>query len=102
MHFTSGINRPPFEANSGFLQVTSGCSHKKCAFCGYFKSTKFEHSPLEEIEADVKEIPEYFGEPTRIFLQSADAFLSTKALKICAKPALIIPTLAWSPATTKF
>lgn len=74
MHFTSGINRPPYEANSGFLQVTSGCSHASCAFCSYFKDTKFKKSPMEEIEADIREIPEYFGASERIFLQGADGF----------------------------
>ena len=74
MHFTSGINRPPYEANSGFLQVTSGCSHASCAFCSYFKDTRFKKSPMEEIEADIKETPEYFGAPERIFLQGADGF----------------------------
>ena len=74
MHFTSGINRPPFEARSGFLQVTSGCSHNRCTFCGYFKDTGFKCSPIEEIEADIKEIPQYFGKPERIFLQGADGF----------------------------
>lgn len=63
MHFSSGINRPPFEAASGFLQVTSGCSHNKCAFCKYFKDTKFRRSPMEQIEHDVKLIPAYFGAP---------------------------------------
>ncbi len=77
MHFSSGINRPPFEANSGFLQVTSGCSHKACTFCGYFKECGFKLSPISEIESDVKEIPMYFGEPERIFLQSADAFAAS-------------------------
>ena len=74
MHFTSGINRPPYEAQSGFLQVTSGCSHASCAFCGYFKDTRFKRSSMEEIESDIKEIPLYFGQPERIFLQSADGF----------------------------
>ncbi len=74
MHFTSGVNRPPYEADSAFLQVTSGCSHAACLFCGYFKDTCFRKSPLEEIEADVKEIPRIFGTPERVFLQSADAF----------------------------
>ena len=77
MHFTSGINRPPFEAQSGFLQVTSGCSHKACTFCGYFKSTAFKLSPMSEIEADIREIPKHFGAPERIFLQSADAFAAS-------------------------
>ncbi|MBQ7585393.1 MAG: radical SAM protein [Desulfovibrionaceae bacterium] len=74
MHFTSGINRPPFEANSGYLQVTSGCSHASCSFCSYFKDTPFKKSPIAEIEADVRQIPKYFGEPERIFLQGADGF----------------------------
>ena len=54
MHFTTGINRPPYERNSGFLQVTSGCSHKKCTFCGYFKECAFKFSPIEEIAEDIK------------------------------------------------
>ena len=70
MHFTSGINRPPFESNSGFLQVTSGCSHKSCTFCGYFKDCGFKLSPIEEIEEDVKEISKYFGEPERFFCRA--------------------------------
>ena len=77
MHFTSEINRPPFERNSAYLQVTSGCSHNRCAFCGYFKDTGFKRSPLDEIEADIKEIPKFFGEPERIFLQGADGFAAT-------------------------
>lgn len=77
MHFTSGINRPPFEARSAYLQVTSGCSHNRCAFCGYFKDTGFKRSPMEEIEADIKEIPTFFGAPERIFLQAADGFAAT-------------------------
>ena len=74
MHFTSGINRPPYEARSGYLQVTSGCSHASCAFCGYFKDTRFKKSPMDEIEEDIKQIPVYFGAPERIFLQGADGF----------------------------
>ena len=77
MHFTSEINRPPFEARSAYLQVTSGCSHNRCVFCGYFKDTGFKRSPLDEIEADIKEIPKFFGEPERIFLQGADGFAAT-------------------------
>ena len=77
MHFTSEINRPPFERNSAYLQVTSGCSHNRCAFCGYFKDTGFKRSPIEEIEADIKEIPTFFGAPERIFLQAADGFAAT-------------------------
>ena len=74
MHFTSGINRPPYETADGYLQTTEGCSHNHCLFCTYFKDTKFRKSPIEQIEADIKEIPQYFGKPKRIFLQGADGF----------------------------
>lgn len=37
MHFASNVVRPPYEANSAYLQVTSGCSHNACRFCTYYK-----------------------------------------------------------------
>lgn len=74
MNFASGINRPPYEVADGFLQTTIGCSHNTCLFCTYFKDQKFRKATLEEIESDIKEIPKYFGEPKRIFLQGADGF----------------------------
>jgi len=74
MKFTSGINRPPYETADGYLQVTEGCSHNTCLFCTYFKDTKFRKAGIEEIEADIKEMPQYFGSPKRIFLQGADGY----------------------------
>lgn len=74
MHFSSGINRPPYETADGYLQTTEGCSHNTCLFCTYFKDQKFKKSSIEEIEADIKEIPRYFGAPKRIFLQDADGY----------------------------
>ena len=71
MHFSGGINRPPYETADGYLQTTEGCSHNTCLFCTYFKDQKFRKSTIEEIEADIKEIPATFGAPKRIFLLSA-------------------------------
>lgn len=68
MKFASGINRPPYETADGYLQTTEGCSHNHCLFCTYFKDKTFRKSSIEEIEADIKGIPAYFGEPKRIFL----------------------------------
>lgn len=76
MHFSSGINRPPYEAQSAFLQVTSGCStHNQCAFCTFYQESRFKTSPMEEILSDLKELRSYRAQPKRIFLQGADPFV---------------------------
>ena len=74
MHFSGGINRPPYETADGYLQTTEGCSHNTCLFCTYFKEQKFRKSTIEEIEVDIRESPAYFGAPRRICLQGADGF----------------------------
>ena len=67
MNFTGEINCPPYETADGFFATTEGCSHNTCLFCTYFKDRKFKKSSIEEIEADIREIPRYFGTPKRIF-----------------------------------
>ncbi|MBP3818004.1 MAG: radical SAM protein [Butyrivibrio sp.] len=75
MHFSSGINRPPYEAMDGFLQVTSGCSHGKCEFCTFYKDAPFKVSELKEVEEDIKELASYGWIFERIYLQGADPFI---------------------------
>lgn len=75
MHFSSGIVRPPYEAYSTFLQVTSGCSHNRCRFCTFYKDAPFRVSPEEEIRGDLAELRDNGWKPERIFLQGADPFL---------------------------
>ncbi len=41
MHYDGMIIRPPSEADSILLQVTLGCSHNKCTFCGSFREKRF-------------------------------------------------------------
>lgn len=82
MHFSTAINRPPFERYSTFLQVTSGCSHHSCRFCSFYDH-KFEVSPEEEIIEDLEEMSENVRAQNadRVFLQGADPFvLSTSRL----------------------
>lgn len=75
MHFSSGINRPPYEAMDAFLQVTSGCSHGKCEFCTFYKDSPFKVSPMSEVEEDIKELASYGWDFDRIYLQGADPFI---------------------------
>jgi len=41
MHYEGTCIRPPSEAFSILLQVTLGCSHNKCTFCGTYKGKRF-------------------------------------------------------------
>ena len=77
MHFSSGINRPPYEAQDAFLQITSGCSHGECAFCTFYKDAPFRISPIETVEEDIKELASGWYYPfNRIYLQGADPFIA--------------------------
>ena len=76
MHFSSPVNRPPYEVYSEFLQVTSGCSsHNACAFCTFYRDSRFKESSIEEIKSDIIELSRDEYKAKRIFLQGADPFV---------------------------
>ena len=94
MHFYGTIWRPPYEAESLLLQATAGCTHHACKFCTLYEDLpfRFRMSPLEEIEADLREaqlwgtdpmamlsarlqgLPRTPG-PRRVFLVGANPFV---------------------------
>ena len=74
MHYTGLTYRPPYEANSLILQVTTGCSHNQCLFCSMYRDVPFSVSPLEEVESDLKEAARYQPWARRVFLANGDAF----------------------------
>jgi len=45
--------RPPSEANSILIRVTRGCPWNRCAFCGMYKTERFQIRDLEEIKTDI-------------------------------------------------
>lgn len=84
MHFTGTIWRPPYEAWSSLLQVTSGCTHHKCKFCTLYEDIpfKFRMSPISEIEEDLQFLTKMSPNTRRLFLVGANPFvLSTQKLK---------------------
>lgn len=74
MHYSEPTYRPPYEAQSLILQVTTGCSHNQCAFCSMYRHVRFAPMPLEIVEADVREAALYMPWAQRVFLASGDAF----------------------------
>ncbi|SHK07782.1 radical SAM protein [Hespellia stercorisuis] len=82
MHYTGTIWRPPYEASSLLLEVTAGCTHHKCKFCTLYDDIpfRFRMSPIEDVEADLKEAKAQFRlweqhKVIRTFLTGANPFV---------------------------
>jgi len=75
MHYEGNMIRPPSEANSILLQVTVGCSHNKCKFCGAYNGERFRIKPDSVIMEDIAFAAEYCKRQRRIFLCDGDALI---------------------------
>lgn len=75
MKYEGIIIRPPSEARSLLLQVTVGCSHNKCTFCGTYKGVRFRIKSEEEIKEDLLEAARYASRIKRVFLCDGDALI---------------------------
>ncbi|SEM31576.1 Radical SAM superfamily protein [Syntrophus gentianae] len=74
MKYEGSIYRPPSEAYSLLIQVSTGCSHNKCTFCPCFKDKKFRIKSFEEIEEDIIEASRY-SSVGKVFLCDGDALI---------------------------
>jgi radical SAM superfamily enzyme YgiQ (UPF0313 family) len=75
MDYQGIIIRPPSEANSIILQVTVGCSHNKCTFCGTYKGVRFRIKPESVVEQDIEFAARYCRRQRRVFLTDGDALI---------------------------
>jgi radical SAM superfamily enzyme YgiQ (UPF0313 family) len=78
--YQGDIIRPPSEAYSIILQVTTGCSHNSCTFCGAYRDKPFQIKPWEQIEADLDFAAAWCGRHTTLFLADGDALALPHAL----------------------
>jgi radical SAM superfamily enzyme YgiQ (UPF0313 family) len=69
------IIRPPSEAGSVLLQVTLGCSHGRCAFCGAYRGKRFAIKPRETVLKDILYAARHYPDHRRVFLCDGDAMI---------------------------
>jgi radical SAM superfamily enzyme YgiQ (UPF0313 family) len=75
MDYEGMVIRPPSEAYSILLQVTVGCSHNKCNFCGTYKDKRFRIKPDERILKDIRFASQYCRRQDKVFLMDGDALI---------------------------
>lgn len=75
MNYDGDIIRPPSEANSIIIQVTVGCSHNRCTFCGAYKNKTFRIRSDKEIEQNIAFAEKHCTRQKRVFLADGDALI---------------------------
>jgi len=75
MHYEGNCIRPPSEAYSILLQVTVGCSHNKCTFCGTYTGKRFRIKEDRIILGDILFASKYMKRQDRVFLMDGDALI---------------------------
>jgi radical SAM superfamily enzyme YgiQ (UPF0313 family) len=93
MQYIGSVYRPPSEAYSLIIQVTLGCAHNDCTFCGMFKDKPFSLRDEGDIFRDLDESRRAFRRVERVFLADGDALVlkTDKLLRILDKVKTLFP-----------
>jgi radical SAM superfamily enzyme YgiQ (UPF0313 family) len=77
MDYVGHVIRPPSEAYSMIIQVTVGCSHNMCTFCGAYKDLKPKYwvKDWETVKKDIDEASGYKYGFTKAFLADGDVLI---------------------------
>ena len=68
LRYEEPLFRPPCEANSLIIQVTLGCPHNRCVFCGMYKMKRYRARDPEEVKADLRKARLMYSHVPSIFL----------------------------------
>lgn len=88
MHYNGPVVRPPHEASSILLEVTTGCTHNSCTFCTFYKGVPFHMSSWQQIEEDLQESAHFRPKARRVWLTGGDPF--TLRTDLLEKLALLV------------
>lgn len=81
MRYEGMVIRPPSETDSYILQITYGCSHNGCTFCGTYLDKPFRARRIEEVLEDIGAAQLEMPETRRVFAADGNALvLSTERL----------------------
>lgn len=69
------VIRPPAEAESVLIQITTGCSANKCTFCGAYRGKRFRVKDMREIEDDIRRAADRYPHARKVFLMDGDALV---------------------------
>jgi radical SAM superfamily enzyme YgiQ (UPF0313 family) len=72
VRYIGSVYRPPSEAYSLIIQVTLGCSHNKCTFCGSYLDKPFQVRSIDDIKQDLQDA-RHMGRVDKVFLADGDA-----------------------------
>ncbi len=75
MDYVGNVIRPPSEAYSMIIQVTVGCSHNMCTFCGTYKEQEFRVKDMRTIKADIDEASSMNYAFDKAFLADGDVLI---------------------------
>jgi radical SAM superfamily enzyme YgiQ (UPF0313 family) len=75
MRYHGTVIRPPSEADSYILQVTYGCSHNQCTFCGTYLDKPFQVREAGEVRQDIALAGRVFPGTRRVFLADGNALV---------------------------
>ncbi len=81
IQYEQPLFRPPSEARSLILQITSGCSWNNCAFCEMYTSKSFEVKSFDDVQKEIEQVADSGFVFNKVFLADGDAMvLSAKKL----------------------
>jgi len=71
-HYVEPLFRPPAEADSLIFQVSRGCPHNGCRFCGMYKGVPYRVRPEAELSDEIRRVGSGYSGVRRVFLADGD------------------------------